>query len=78
MQAEIAAAVVGALKITLLGDVAERIELGGTRSPAAFDAYLRGSQTFSSTHDVSSLQGAITEYTERGPAKTTACRQLNG
>ena len=64
LQTEIAAAVAGALKITLLGDVAERIELGGTRSPAAFDAYLRGSKAFSSTHDVSSLQSAITEYTE--------------
>jgi TolB-like protein len=64
LQTEIAAAVAGALKITLLGDVAERIELGGTRSPPAFDAYLRGSKAFSSTHDVSSLQSAITEYTE--------------
>jgi len=64
LQTEIAAAVAGALKITLLGDVAERIELGGTRSPAAFDAYLRGSKAFSSTHGVSSLQSAITEYTE--------------
>ena len=64
LQTEIAAAVAGSLKITLLGDVAERIELGGTRSPAAFDAYLRGSKAFSSTHDVSSLQSAITEYTE--------------
>jgi TolB-like protein len=58
LQTEIAAAVAGALKITLLGNVAE------TRSPAAFDAYLRGSKAFSSTHDVSSLQAAITEYTE--------------
>jgi TolB-like protein/predicted Ser/Thr protein kinase len=63
LQTEIAAAVAGALKITLLGDVAERIELGGTRSPAAFDAYLRGSKAFSSSHDISSLQSAITEYT---------------
>ncbi|HEY2339276.1 MAG TPA: hypothetical protein VGH75_01950, partial [Steroidobacteraceae bacterium] len=64
LQTEIATAVVESLKITLLGDVAERIELGGTRSPAAFDAYLRGSKAFSSSHDLSSLQSAITEYTE--------------
>ena len=64
LQTEIATAVAEALKITLLGDVAERIELGGTRSPAAFDAYLRGSKAFRSSHDVSSLQTAITEYTE--------------
>ncbi|MDB6108229.1 MAG: hypothetical protein JWO52_8228, partial [Gammaproteobacteria bacterium] len=64
LQTEIATAVAEALKITLLGDVAERIELGGTRSPTALDAYLRGSKAFSSSHDVSSLQSAITEYTE--------------
>jgi TolB-like protein len=64
LQTEIATAVAEALKITLLGDVAERIQLGGTRNPAAFDAYLRGSKAFSSSHDVSSLQSAITEYTE--------------
>ena len=64
LQTEIATAVAEALKITLLGDVAEKIELGGTRSPAAFDAYLRASKAFRSSHDVSSLQTAITEYTE--------------
>jgi len=42
LQTEIATAVATALKVTLLGDEAAKIELGGTRSPAAFDAYLRG------------------------------------
>jgi TolB-like protein/tetratricopeptide (TPR) repeat protein len=42
LQTEIASAVAGALRITLLGDVAAKVELGGTRNPAAFDAYLRG------------------------------------
>ncbi len=42
LQTEIADAVTSALKITLLGDAAEKVQLGGTRSPAAFDAYLRG------------------------------------
>jgi TolB-like protein/tetratricopeptide (TPR) repeat protein len=42
LQTDIATAVAGALKVTLLGDVAVKIELGGTRNPAAFDAYLRG------------------------------------
>jgi TolB-like protein len=42
LQTEIATAVAEALKVTLLGDVAVKIELGGTRNPAAFDAYLRG------------------------------------
>jgi TolB-like protein/tetratricopeptide (TPR) repeat protein len=42
LQTEIATAVANALKVTLLGDVSAKIELGGTRNPAAFDAYLRG------------------------------------
>jgi TolB-like protein len=42
VQTEIADAVAGALKIKLLGGAAEKVELGGTRIPAAFDAYLRG------------------------------------
>lgn len=46
LQTEIAAAVAKALKITLLDDTAERIELGGTRNPDAFEAYLRGSRAY--------------------------------
>jgi TolB-like protein/tetratricopeptide (TPR) repeat protein len=51
LQTEIATAVATSLKITLLGDVGAKIELGGTRTPAAFDAYLRGlRQTRSTTN----------------------------
>ena len=42
LQTDIADAVTSALKITLLGGAAEKVQLGGTRNPAAFDAYLRG------------------------------------
>jgi len=42
LQTEISNAVAEALKVTLLGDLAAKIEIGGTRNPAAFDAYLRG------------------------------------
>lgn len=42
VQTEIANAVATALQVTLLGDFGAKIELGGTRNPAAFDAYLRG------------------------------------
>ena len=42
LQTEIATAVAEALKVTLLADIAAKIEFGGTRNPAAFDAYLRG------------------------------------
>ena len=46
LQTEIATAVAEALKVKLLGDVAERMELGGTRNPAAFDAYLRAASAY--------------------------------
>ena len=42
LQTEIATSVASSLKVTLLGDVAAKVELGGTRNPLAFDAYLRG------------------------------------
>jgi TolB-like protein/tetratricopeptide (TPR) repeat protein len=64
LQTEIATAVASALKITLLGDVAAKIELGGTRNPAAFDAYLRGAKAFSSRHEAKDLPAAIAAYTE--------------
>jgi TolB-like protein/Tfp pilus assembly protein PilF len=40
LQTQIATAVADALKVTLLADTATKIELGGTRIPAAFDAQL--------------------------------------
>ena len=64
LQTEIATAVASALKVTLLGDVAAKVELGGTRNPAAFDAYLRGARAFSSRHEDKDLPVAIAAYTE--------------
>jgi TolB-like protein/Tfp pilus assembly protein PilF len=64
LQTEIATAVASALKVTLLGDVAAKVELGGTHDPAAFDAYLRGAKAFSSTHEAKDLPAAIAAYTE--------------
>jgi tetratricopeptide (TPR) repeat protein len=64
LQTEIATAVAGALKVTLLGDAAAKIELGGTRNPAAFDAYLRGAKAFSTRRDTKDLPAAIAAYTE--------------
>ena len=61
LQTEIATAVASALKVTLLGDVAAKVELGGTRNPAAFDAYLRGAKAFRSSPDT---PVAIAAYTE--------------
>jgi len=64
LQTEIATAVAGALKVTLLGDVAAKVELGGTRNPAAFDAYLRGAKAVRSMRDAKDLPAAIAAYTE--------------
>ena len=64
LQTEIATAVAEALKVTLLGDTSAKIELGGTRNAAAFDAYLRGAKVFVSRHEVEDLPAAIAAYTE--------------
>ncbi|MBV8341463.1 MAG: TIR domain-containing protein [Gammaproteobacteria bacterium] len=64
VQTEIATAVASALKVTLLGDEAAKIELGGTRNPAAFDAYLRASKAIRSGQGKSSYESAIAGYTE--------------
>lgn len=64
LQTEIATAVAGALKVTLLSDVSARIELGGTRNPAALDAYLRASKAARLIHEVKDLSTAIGAYTE--------------
>ena len=64
LQAEIATAVAQALKVTLLGDISEKIELGGTHNPAAFDAYLRGLEAYQSRHENSDVPAAIAAYSE--------------
>ena len=61
LQTEIATAVANALKVTLLGDVSAKIALGGTRNPAALDAYLRGAKAYSTAND---LHTSIASYTE--------------
>ena len=50
--------------MTLLGNEATKIELGGTHNPGAFDAYLRGSKAFMSRHGGKEVQAAIAAYTE--------------
>ena len=64
LQTEIATAVASAMKVTLLGDVAAKIELGGTRNPAAFDAYLRASRLATTANDAKEWQAAIAAFTE--------------
>jgi tetratricopeptide (TPR) repeat protein len=64
LQTEIATAVAQALKVTLLGDLPGKIALGGTRNPAAFDAYLRGSKAYQSRQEGRDIPGVIAAYTE--------------
>ncbi|HMH27295.1 MAG TPA: TIR domain-containing protein [Steroidobacteraceae bacterium] len=64
LQTEIATAVANSLKVTLLGDVAAKVELGGTRNPAAFNAYLWGSKESVSRHELENVPAALAAYTE--------------
>jgi tetratricopeptide (TPR) repeat protein len=64
LQTEIATAVANALRVTLLSDVAAKVELGGTRNPAAFDAYLRGLKAFSSRREAKEIPIAIEALTK--------------
>jgi TolB-like protein/Tfp pilus assembly protein PilF len=64
LQTDIANAVAGALKIKLLGDLAGRIEVGGTRNPAAFDAYLHAATAHGAQHSAEDTQNVIAKYTE--------------
>jgi tetratricopeptide (TPR) repeat protein len=64
LQAEIANAVANALKVTLLGDVAARVEVGGTRNPLAFDAYLRGLRLARVATNEGEAGPVLDEYTE--------------
>ncbi len=64
LETEVASAVASALKVSLLGEVATKIELGGTRNPTAFDAYLRGVKAAASFHDEKDLQVAIDAFAE--------------
>jgi TolB-like protein/DNA-binding winged helix-turn-helix (wHTH) protein/Flp pilus assembly protein TadD len=64
LQTDIANAVAGALKVTLLGNASGKIELGGTHNPAAFDAYLRAVKAYYTATEGKALQTAIAAYTE--------------
>ena len=64
LQTEIATTVASSLRVTLVGDVSAKIELGGTRNPAAFDAYLRASRAYWNGTGKQHLQNAISLYTE--------------
>jgi len=64
LQTEIASAVAHALEVTLLGDVSAKIELGGTRNPAAYDAYLRSASAYWQEDSASDNESVRAGYQE--------------
>jgi TolB-like protein/Tfp pilus assembly protein PilF len=64
MQTEIAGAVTTALKVALLGDLGAKVEAGGTRNPAAFDAYIRAAQAHFMVVNAKEEQGPIDGFTQ--------------
>jgi TolB-like protein/Tfp pilus assembly protein PilF len=64
LQTDIANAVTSALKIALLGNIAQKIEMGGTRNPGAFDAYLRATKVYRGDLDESSMLAAVSGFGE--------------
>jgi TolB-like protein/Tfp pilus assembly protein PilF len=64
MQTEIASAVASALKVTLLRDVAAEMKVGGTRNPAAYDAYLRAASAYWQSGSLSDLESVVAGYKE--------------
>lgn len=62
LQTEIATAVTTALQATLLPGAAAAIELGGTRNPAALDAYLHGELLLREGAGQEKLQAAIVAF----------------
>ena len=63
LQTEIATSVARALKITLLGEAQQKLVVGGTANPFAFDAYLRGRQG-ESIQDQANLRAALAALDE--------------
>jgi TolB-like protein/DNA-binding winged helix-turn-helix (wHTH) protein/Tfp pilus assembly protein PilF len=64
LQTEIASAVASALKVTLLPDVATEMKVGGTRNPAAYDAYLRSLSAYWQVTSASDNEAVRAGYQE--------------
>jgi serine/threonine-protein kinase len=62
LQTDIATEVAQEMQVKLLGDEAARIEVGGTRNPEAYDAYLRGIQINVTAQDLASSRRALAAF----------------
>jgi serine/threonine-protein kinase len=64
LQTDIASAVASALRVTLLRDAATEMKAGGTRNPAAYDAYLRSASAYWQVVNVSQNEAVRAGYQE--------------
>jgi TolB-like protein/tetratricopeptide (TPR) repeat protein len=64
LQTDIAEAVASALKVKLLGDAATEMKVGGTRNPAAYDAYLRAVSAYWQASTASDNESVRAGYQE--------------
>jgi TolB-like protein/DNA-binding winged helix-turn-helix (wHTH) protein/Tfp pilus assembly protein PilF len=64
LQREIATAVASTLKVTLLRDGATEMIIGGTRNPAAYDAYLRSASAYWQVTSASDNESVRAGYQE--------------
>jgi eukaryotic-like serine/threonine-protein kinase len=62
LQTDIASAVAQEMQVKLLGIEAARMEAGGTRDPAAYDAYLRGMQIELTGQDIAATRRALAAF----------------
>ena len=62
LQTDIASAVAREMQVKLLGDETARMEAGSTRSPAAYDAYLRGKQIEVTAQDLAATRRALAAF----------------
>jgi len=62
LQTEIASAVAQEMRVKLLGDETAKMEVGGTRDPAAYDAYLRGAQIQQTQQDIPAVRRALAAF----------------
>ncbi len=62
LQTEIALAVAQEMRVKLLGDETARMEVGGTRDPAAYDAYLRGAQIQVTQQGIPDIRQALAAF----------------
>jgi TolB-like protein/DNA-binding winged helix-turn-helix (wHTH) protein/Flp pilus assembly protein TadD len=78
LQTQIATEVATTLEVTLLGDLGAKIEPGGTRNPAAFDAYLRASKAWEFGYTAQDIETAIAAFTETTHLDPTYARAFAG